>query len=73
MSRVYETTMVLVLVAVVVLGIAWVISSLINEDHHSKQQLFGMLGTGQQSIILIIEEIYMALSVPQSALQLNYT
>ena len=41
MSRVYETTMVLALLAVVVLGIAWVVSSLINEDHHSKQQLFG--------------------------------
>ncbi|KAK7092256.1 limb region 1 protein homolog [Littorina saxatilis] len=40
MSRVYETFMVLALLAVVVLGIAWVVSSLINEDHHSKQQLF---------------------------------
>lgn len=40
MSRVNETLMVLVLVAIVVLGIAWVITSLINEDHHSKQQLF---------------------------------
>ena len=42
MSRVNETVMVLGLLAVVVLGIAWVISSLIDEDHHSKQQLFGV-------------------------------
>nr|KAG5695077.1 hypothetical protein BaRGS_032570 [Batillaria attramentaria]KAG5707139.1 hypothetical protein BaRGS_011850 [Batillaria attramentaria] len=40
MSRVYETAMVLTLLAVVVLGIAWVASALINGDHHSKQQLF---------------------------------
>lgn len=42
MSRVHETAMVLFLLAVVVFGIAWVASALINEDHYSKQQLFGI-------------------------------
>ncbi|XP_076455646.1 limb region 1 protein homolog [Babylonia areolata] len=40
MSRVNETVVVLGLLAVVVLGIAWLVSAFVNQDLHTKQQLF---------------------------------
>ncbi|XP_064644594.1 limb region 1 protein homolog isoform X1 [Lineus longissimus] len=41
MARVYETFVVLSLLAVLVFGLAWVASALIDEDHPSRQTLFG--------------------------------
>ncbi|XP_064644596.1 limb region 1 protein homolog isoform X3 [Lineus longissimus] len=40
MARVYETFVVLSLLAVLVFGLAWVASALIDEDHPSRQTLF---------------------------------
>ncbi|KAK6182150.1 hypothetical protein SNE40_009897 [Patella caerulea] len=42
MARVKETTIVLILLAILVLGLAFVASALINDDQNSKQTLFDM-------------------------------
>ena len=41
MPRVYETFTVLALLTVVVFGVAWVVSAIIDDDASSKQALFG--------------------------------
>ena len=41
MPRVYETFLVLFLVAILVCGIAWVASAIIDGDSSSRQALFG--------------------------------
>ena len=41
MSRVYETAVVLALLTVLVCGLAWVASAMLDENVASKQALFG--------------------------------
>ena len=41
MARVYETAVVLLLLGILVCGIAWVASALIDNDNNSRQALFG--------------------------------
>ncbi len=43
MSRVYETFVVLFLLSILVCGLAWVASALINNDESSRQTLFGKI------------------------------
>ena len=42
MSRVYETLLVLGLMAILVMGLAYIASAIIDNDSNSKQALFGM-------------------------------
>ena len=46
MARVKETAVVLFLLAVLVLGLAWVASAILRDDQHSKQTLSGMVMYG---------------------------
>ena len=41
MPRVYETFTVLCLLTIVVFGVAWVVSAIIDDSASSKQALFG--------------------------------
>lgn len=44
LGRVYETVIILFLLIIVVIGLAWVASAIFEEDdHHSKETLFGRL------------------------------
>ncbi|MEE6523477.1 hypothetical protein FKM82_022405 [Ascaphus truei] len=42
MSRVYETSVVLLLLTLLVLGIVWVASAIIDDDAASRESLYGM-------------------------------
>ena len=42
LGRVYETIIILFLLIIVVIGIAWVALAIFDDNHHSKETLFGM-------------------------------
>ena len=53
MSRFYETALVLFLLTILVCGLAWVASAIIDNDKSSKKALFGMYNSSNLLDILI--------------------